>query len=174
MKRFLLWICGALLLLVAALFLTGLALPREHRARSCITLEQPAESLWAVARDIGGTTAWWPEMKLAERVDSGGHERWRETVDDFTMTVRLEDTLPGERFHTVIEGTPDAFFGGRWVYAIGPSHVGNTLCVTEEGWVSNPLFRAVGSLMGQHGSLDSYLTALAARFGLTYVPEHLD
>lgn len=174
MKRVLLWIGGALLVLLAALLLTGLALPREHRARSCLTLAQPAESLWAAARDIGGTPRWWPQMTSAERVDSAGQERWRELVDDFAMTVRLEDTLPGERFHTVIEAAPDAVFGGRWVYAISPSAAGHTLCITEEGWVGNPLFRAIGTLMGQHASLDSYLTALAARFGSTAVPEHLD
>ena len=33
---------------------------------------------------------------------------------------------------------------------------------------------AMAALMGRHRTLDSYLTALAARFGTTYLPEHLD
>ncbi len=174
MKRFLLWTCGVLILVCAALFATGMALPREHRARSCVTLAQPAESLWTVMRDIGGTTAWWPEMKEAVRADSGGHERWRETVDDFSMTVRVEEVEHGAEFHTLIESGPDDVFGGKWIYRVEPSPAGHTACVTEEGWISNPAFRAMSSLMGQHGSLDSYLTALAARFGTAYRPEHLD
>lgn len=174
MKRFLLWGCAAVLALCAALFLTGLALPREHRARSCISLEQPAESLWTVIRDIGGTKAWWPTMTEVERVDSAGRERWRETVDDFTMTVRVEDIEPGAEFHTIIEAPLDSPFGGRWIYRVAPSPVGHTVCVTEEGWISNPAIRAVAGLMGFHGTLDSYLTALAGRFGVSYLPEHLD
>lgn len=174
MKRFLLWSCGTLLGLCAAIYLTGLTLPRAHRARSCISLGQPAESLWTTMRDIGGTTAWWPELRQAVRADSAGQERWRETVDDFSMTVRVEEVEPGAEFHTVIESRPGDSFGGRWIYRMDPSPVGHTVCVTEEGWIANPAFRTLSSLMGQHGSLDSYLTALAARFGTVYRPEHLD
>lgn len=174
MRRFLLWGGGVILALCAAVFVTGMMLPREHRARSCISLEQPADSVWTVMRDIGGTGSWWPMMTAAERVDSAGAERWRETVDGFEMTVRVEETEPGVEFHTLIESPPGSFFGGRWVYRIEPSPVGHTVCVTEEGWISNPGLRAMANLMGLHGSLDSYLTALAARFAVSYVPEHLD
>lgn len=175
MKRVLAWLVGGVLVILALLFLTGLVLPREHRARSCITLDAPAESLWVALRDIGGTPAWWPEMKSAVRVDSAGQERWTESSDDFTMTVRVEEVTPGEQFDTVIEAPPGAVFGGRWIHQLGPeTPAGHTICVTEEGWVSNPLFRAMAALMGRHRTLDSYLTALAARFGTTYLPEHLD
>lgn len=174
MKRFLLWTCGVVALLCGAVFATGMVLPREHRVRSCISLEQPAESLYAVARDIGGTTAWWPELVKAERVDTGGHERWRETVDDYVMTLRVEEVEPGVEFHTHIEPEPGSPFGGKWIYQVTPSPVGNTLCVTEEGWISNPAFRTIMALTGLHATLDSYLTALALRFGTTYLPEHLE
>ncbi len=174
MKRILLWCGGVAVVLCLAVVATGLALPREHRVRSCITLEQPAESLWAVTRDIGGTTAWWSEMTAAERVDSAGRERWRETVDGFTMTVAVEEIEPGVEFHTVIEAEPGSAFGGRWIYTLTPSPVGHSVCVTEKGWIANPAFRTIATLGGLHSSLDSYLTALAARFGREYLPEHLD
>ena len=60
------------------------------------------------------------------------------------------------------------------MYRVEAAPVGHTVCITEEGWISNPVFRAVASLMGFHGTLDSYLTALAGRFGVSYRPEHLD
>ena len=69
----------------------------------------------------------------------------------------------------------DALFGGRWSHRVGErTTAGHTVCLTEEGWVSNPLWRALGALRGTHATLDSYLTAFAARFGTTYTPEHLD
>lgn len=160
---------------VALLFLAGVVLPREHRARSCITLDQPAESLWVVMRDIGGTPAWWPELESATRNDSAGVERWTEVASGFTMVLRVEEVAPGEHFDTVIEAPPGAVFGGRWSYRIGErTGAGHAVCLTEEGWVANPLFRAISALTGHHGTLDSYLRALARRFGTTYVPEHLD
>lgn len=175
MKKILSWLAGGAVLLALAILATGLALPREHRARSCVTLDAPAESLYAVMRDIGSTPSWWKEMETAVRADTGGVERWTETAGGFTMTVRVEDTEPGAEFVTVIEPPPDAVFGGRWSHRVGErTTAGHTVCLTEEGWVSNPVFRALGALRGSHATLDSYLTALAARFGTTYLPEHLD
>ncbi|MBL8980456.1 MAG: SRPBCC family protein [Gemmatimonadetes bacterium] len=172
--RILSWIAGLMLLAVALLYVAGLLTPRDHRARSCISLNQPAESLWAVMRDIEGTPAWWPELTRVTRVDSAGRERWREEMGDWTTTVTVEETAPGSEFHTIIEVAPDSVFGGRWIYRLTPSPVGQTACVTEEGWIGNPAFRIISRLMGQHGNLDSYLTALARRFGTEYRPEHLD
>jgi hypothetical protein len=164
-----------LLVGAALLLLTGVLLPREHRARSCITLDQPAESLYTVMRDIGGTPRWWPEMETAVPADSGGVERWTETAGGFTMTVRVEEDTPGVGFVTVIEPPPDAVFGGRWSHRVGErTAAGHTVCLTEEGWVSNPLFRVMSALGGHHATIDSYLRALAQRFGTTYVPAHLD
>ncbi len=175
MKKILSWLAGGAVLLVLALLGTGVALPREHRARSCVTLDAPAESLYAVLRDIGNTPSWWKEMESAVRADTGGVERWTETAGGFTMTVRVEDTAPGTEFVTVIEPPPDAVFGGRWSHRVGErTAAGHAVCLTEEGWVSNPLWRALGALRGTHATLDSYLTAFAARFGTTYTPEHLD
>ena len=106
MKKILSWLAGGLVLLVLALVAAGLALPREHQARSCITLDAPAESLYAVMRDIGNTPSWWPGMETAVRADTGGVERWTETAGGFTMTVRVEDTEPGTEFVTVIVNPP--------------------------------------------------------------------
>jgi hypothetical protein len=39
--------------------------------------------------------------------------------------------------------------------------------------VSNPVFRVVSRVMGHHRTLDSYLVALARRFGTTAGAEHV-
>lgn len=172
--RIMTWILGSMLFAVALFYVAGMLTPREHRARSCITLDQPAESLWATMRDIEGTPVWWPALTRVTRADSAGRERYREEMDDWTSTVTVEETEPGSEFHTIIEVAPDSIYGGRWVYRLTPSPAGHTVCVTEEGWIGNPIFRVVSRLMGQHGTLDSYLTALAQRYGTDYRPEHLD
>lgn len=175
MKRMLLWLGGGIVLVLAVVLLTGLALPREHRVQSCVTLAAPAESVWAVMRDIGGTPAWWHDMERATPADSGGVERWTESAGGFSMTLRVAEVTPGHRFDTTIEPPPDAVFGGVWRHEVNAADAGGTTaCLTEEGWVSNPAYRAIGYLMGQRKTIDSYLTALAARFGSAARPEHRD
>ena len=49
-----------------------------------------------------------------------------------------------------------------------------TDAVYEDLRTGNPIFRVISRIMGQHTNLDSYLTALAHRFGTDYRPEHLD
>lgn len=173
MKRVLLWLGGGIVVLIGVILLTGLVLPREHKVQSCLTLTAPAESVWAVMRDIGATPTWWHDMERAERTDSAGAERWTESAGGFTMTVRVEEVTPGHRFDTTIEPPPDAVFGGVWRHEVSAAEGGGSVaCLSEDGWVSNPAFRAIGYLMGQRKTIDSYLTALSARFGGGARPEH--
>jgi hypothetical protein len=46
--------------------------------------------------------------------------------------------------------------------------------VTEDGWVSNPMFRVISKLMGHHTTLDSYLRALGKKLGEESSPSHKD
>lgn len=175
MRRWLIAILGTLVALVAILFGYGVSLPRDHVARSRITLRQPAESAWAVMRNVGGITAWWPSATVVTPVAGGdGQERWREEVDGFTMQVRVEELVPGRSFRTVIESRPDDDFGGTWTYDVESDGDVARVTVTEAGWVANPLFRALSRLGGQHATLDSYLTALGRRFRQDVRPEHLE
>lgn len=48
---------------------------------------------------------------------------------------------------------------------------GTRITITEDGKVYNPIFRFV---MGHHGTMDDYLTAVGAHFGETVAPEHVE
>jgi hypothetical protein len=62
-------------------------------------------------------------------------------------------------------------FGGWWEYVIAPAGSGSRVTITEHGEVYNPIFRFVSRyVMGQTKTLDSYLTALAAKLGDRYTP----
>lgn len=172
--KWVLIVVGGLVGLVALMALIGVFLPREHRATSTITLRQPRDSVWKVVRDLGGVTAWWPEMKESARLpDRNGKEAWRQKVSGFDAAlIVLEATAPS-RLVTQIDSGPGAAFGGTWTYELASVDGGTRVSVTEAGWISNPIFRFMsGFIFGYYGSLDGYLTNLGKRFGETVTPAH--
>lgn len=172
--KWVLIIAGALALIVAAVWVAGSLLPKEHRAASRISLNQPPDSVWAVVRDLGALKGTWSELTEATRLpDRNGQEVWQEKVGGFDMTLIVGEAVPPRRLVTNIDSPPGAPFGGRWVYELEPSAGGTTVTVAEEGWIGPPPFRLMGQLMGLHRSVDQYLTALGTRFGETVKPEHL-
>jgi uncharacterized protein YndB with AHSA1/START domain len=162
---------GAGLLLLITLI--GFVLPREHHVSSRITLHQPPDSVFAVIRDIGAISSWWPMVKqVSRRSDPQGREIWNETMrDGFEMGLEVTAAEPPRMIKTVIVG--DGPFGGSWATHIESVPGGSTVTVTEHGWVSNPIFRLVSRLMGHHRTMDDYLTSLASRFGEQISPQHL-
>jgi hypothetical protein len=65
----------------------------------------------------------------------------------------------------VTEIVDASMFGGTWTYDIVPETAGTVLTITENGWVSNPVFRLVAKYgFGHHATMDAYLKDLAARF----------
>ena len=167
-------VLGSLVGLVVLVALIGLLLPRNHRVTSRIRLPQPPDSVWAAIRDIGRLTTWWPEVRKVERLeDVGGKERWRESLSgDMALVLLIAEESAPSRLRTVIEDS-GAPFGGEWIYQISPDGGGSVVEVTEDGWVSNPIFRVVSRLMGHHRTVDGYLSALAKRFGVSSTPEHV-
>ncbi len=170
----LLLVLAVLATAVVLLWLIGAVLPRSHRATSRIRLAHPPEMVFAVVRNQAEVPAWWQEVKKVERLPAQvGRERWRQTLGNgFQMTLIVAEAEPPARLRTVIDSEPGAAFGGAWIYELTPSGEGTDVEVTEEGWVANAYFRVFALLMGHHKTLDSYLTALARRFGETAVPVH--
>lgn len=158
------------------LTLIGLILPRNHKATSQIELRQPIDSAWAVIRALGETPAFWSELKSSARLpDSDGKETWGQTMKNgFTLPLVIDEESPPNRLVTRIAGAPGTPFGGRWIYQLEQASGGTRVSVTEDGWVSNPFFRVVSRIMGYHTTLDSYLRALAKKFGESVTPAHRD
>ncbi len=173
-RRALLWIGGSLLALGAVVAIIGSLLPREHTATSAVTLRQPAESVWVVVRDLGGTPRWWADATASAAVaDTAGREVWRQTIDGFEMDLVVVQTTPPTRMITAIDAPSDAAFGGTWTYDLTLTAGGTRVAVTEAGWIANPVFRVIARVAGYHGTLDAYLTALGRRFGEDLTPEHV-
>jgi len=57
-------------------------------------------------------------------------------------------------------------YSGTWTFELQPAAQGTELNITEDGEVSNPLFRFVSRfIMGHTATIDAYLRALTARLG---------
>jgi uncharacterized protein YndB with AHSA1/START domain len=173
------WIFITLALLTGLgvlLTLIGLILPRTHQATSQVELRQPIDSVWAVIRALGETPAFWSELKSASRLaDSEGKETWGQTMKNgFTLPLVIEEESPPHRLVTRIAAPPGTPFGGQWIYQLEQVSGGTRVSVTEDGWVSNPFFRVISRIMGYHTTLDSYLKALAKKFGERAAPTHRD
>lgn len=162
--------------LIALIAIVGYLVPRDHRATSTIALRQPLDSVWKVVRDIGGIPAWWSAMKESTRLpDQHGQEVWRQKMSGFDVPLIVMESAPPRRLVTKIDASAGAPFGGTWTYELTPDSGGGgtRISVTEDGWISNPVFRFLSRFVfGYYGSLDGYFKALGKRFGEEVRPVH--
>jgi hypothetical protein len=173
--KLLITVALTLLALIGGLGIWGATLPRDHVVASRVTIAAPAESIYNVMRDFKTIPTWWPAVTaIAEVPSTDGYERWRETVDGFEMTIILREERWPLRMATEIDTTGGGAFGGVWIHEVKiVDSTSSEVTVTEQGWVSNPYFRVMMKLGGEHTSIDSYLTALSARFGGAAAPAHV-
>jgi uncharacterized protein YndB with AHSA1/START domain len=165
MLRWAVIIVSALVGLVLLVALIGALLPSRHIATASLTLPQPADSVWAVIRDLGGYSSWWSGAQSVERLpDPQGREVWlQRDRQGNAIPLRVEQEEAPRRLVTRI-ADEDLPFGGTWTYEITPRPDGCTLTVTEDGVVKNPIFRFVSRLfLDEHATLESFLHDLAGR-----------
>ena len=90
------------------------------------------------------------------------------------MGLIVEEATPPRRMVTRIDAPPDAAFGGTWTYQLEPAGPETRLSITEDGYVSNPLFRVMMYAMGGvHRTADGYLRALGTKLGEPVQPVHV-
>ena len=201
--RIVLIIVIALVALIGIVALIGVSLPRSHRASSGITLRKPPREVWTVIRDLGALQGTWKELKAARRLpDQGGKEVWEQNAGGWPLRLIIDQEAPPTRLVTRIDAAPDATFGGTWTYHLEPAEKpgerggagesgergghggggsggdsggggGTRVTITEEGYVSNPIFRVMMAVMGTHRTLDGFLRALGTKLGETVNPEHV-
>ncbi len=164
-----------LAVVVAVVLGIGLALPRTHRATSRITLQKSPEEVWPAVRNLDALLGSWKDLQEAGRVaDQGGKEVWRQKAGGFELKLIIEEATQPSRLVTRIDAAADAAFGGTWTYELAPDGAGTRVTVTEDGYVSNPIFRVMMKAMGTHRTLDGFLVGLAVKFGETVKPEHME
>ena len=164
-------IIGLLVLIVAVMALIGSQLPRTHTASRSITLRQPRPTVYAVIRDFKSAPAWRRGVKSSEVIATPGQKlRFTEHGSD-DVTYELTEDVPNQRIVTRILNT-DLGYSGQWTYELTDENGGTRVKITEDGDVSNVVFRFMSRyVFGHTSTMDSYLTALAKKFGETATPQ---
>jgi uncharacterized protein YndB with AHSA1/START domain len=165
---------GSLLALLLLLAVTGILLPREHRAVRVLRLgtATPAR-VWALVTDHARDPGWRRDLKATGRLpDHQGRPVWQDTYrNGQAMSLETLESLPELRLvRRILEsGGP---YGGTWTYELAPEGPGTRLTITEDGWISNPVFRSLARFVfGHHRSLVTYLEDVARHFGEPARPE---
>jgi hypothetical protein len=159
-------------LLVGLMALIGSRLPKNHIASRSIFLRKSPPDVYAVIRDFESMPKWRADVKqVAVEGAPGGPVYFREVAKHGTVNYELIDDVPAQRMITRIRDT-DLGYAGQWIYILAPENGGTRLTITENGEVSNVLFRFMSRyVFGQTSTIDSYLTSLANHFGEQAVPE---
>jgi hypothetical protein len=147
--------------LVLLMALIGLMLPKGHRATRMARFRQPPEAVYAA---ITGPQDWRAGVTVTELATSGGPRRWREQSGRWGITFEEAAADPPRLYRSRI-ADQNAPFSGTWTWEIARAPDGCTCRITEEGQVSNPIFRFLSRfVIGQTKSIDAYLNALGRKF----------
>ena len=163
-------IVGVIVLLAAVVALVGSRLPKEHSASRSILLHRSPKEVYDVVRDFGSAPSWRPDVKSIEvQPQPDGKIHFREVGSD-TVDYEVAEDVPERRLVTRILNT-DLGYSGQWTYEFIPEGGGTRLKITEDGVVSNVIFRFMSRyVFGHTATLDTYLTSLAKRFGENVTP----
>ena len=163
--RWILVIVGAVVVLVVALVpLIGSQLPSGHTvSRSVVYRRKPAE-VYAVVRDFGSAPSWRTDVQEIQLTNlPDGKVGFREVGRQGTVNYELSEDVPSQRMVTRITDT-DLGYSGSWTYTFEPEPEGTRLTITENGEVSNIVFRFMSRFVfGHTATIDSYLAALTRR-----------
>ena len=164
-------IIGVIVLVFAVMALIGSQMPRAHTASRSIVLHQPRPNVYAVIRDFKSAPTWRSSVKSIEVIETPGQKlRFLEHGSD-DVTYELTEDVPNERLVTRILNT-DLGYSGQWTYELADENGGTRVKITEDGDVSNVLFRFMSRyVFGHTSTIDSYLSALAKKFGESASPQ---
>lgn len=165
-------VIAAALLLVGLIVLIGSTLPRSHVASRSVLLHQSRQQIYTVIRDFGSAPTWRGDIQGIEIINSPGEKlHFREQGKHGNVTYELAEDVPNERIVTRIVDT-DLGYSGKWTYAFAEEDGGTRVSITEDGDVSNVVFRFMSRyIFGHTATIEAYLTALAKRFRETATPQ---
>jgi len=162
----------AVILLAGVATLIGSRLSKSHTATRSIFLRQSPQNVYAVIRDFPSAPAWRTDVKRVEvQIQPDGKVHLREEGKNDAVNYELAEDVPGKRIVTRILDT-DLGYSGKWTYVFAPENGGARVTITEDGEVSNALFRFMSRyVFGHTATLDACLSSLARRFGEDTTPQ---
>ena len=164
--RWMLWTFLVVVGMVLLVVVIGWLVPRDHVATRIGRYRQSPEAIWTAITDVDAMPSWREGLKSVKKLpDRNG------------LPAHIEVTSMGELPLETVEMTPprklvgriaDAKlpFGGTWTFEIAPIGDGATLRITENGFITSPVFRFMSRFVfGYTGEIEKYLRSLAKKFG---------
>ncbi|HKP36929.1 MAG TPA: SRPBCC family protein [Pyrinomonadaceae bacterium] len=165
-------VIAAIGLVVLVISLIGWRLPKEHSASRSVLIHKTPDSVYAVARDFASMPKWRSdvsEVQVTKGAD--GRVHFREDGSNGPVNYELEEDVAGQRMVTRITDT-DLGYSGKWTYVFTPEGPNTRVTITEDGVVTNVIFRFLsGYAFGHTATMDTYLKSLGKHFGETVKPE---
>jgi uncharacterized protein YndB with AHSA1/START domain len=155
--------CGGLIVVAAAIVtIIGAVLPERHEATRSIILAAAPPDVYRVIADHENAPAWRQDLNRVEMLGaSGGRKQFREHGAHGSVTYEVVEDVPGQRLVTRIVDR-DLGYSGSWTYVITAREGGSVLTITENGQVSNVLFRFMSRFVfGHTKSIDTYLASIS-------------
>jgi uncharacterized membrane protein len=165
-------VVGVIVLALLLIALLGSRLPKEHSATRSVLVHKSPESVYAVARDFASMPKWRADVRdVKVTTDGDGHLRFREEGKHGAVNYELTEDVPARRMVTRITDT-DLGYSGKWTYVFAAEGANTRIKITEDGEVSNVIFRFLSRYaFGHTATIDDYLTSLGKQFGETVTPE---
>jgi len=164
--KWILIVFGVLVGLAALIVLIGWMLPKDHVATRMGRYRQPPEAIWTALADVDAMPSWREGLKSVKRLpDRNGLPVHVEVTNDGEIPM---ETVESNAPRRLVRRISDAKlpFGGTWTFEIAATAQGATLRITEDGYVTNPLFRFMARFVfGYTGQMESVLRSLAKKFG---------
>jgi hypothetical protein len=166
MKKWLIYILAAVVVLVALVAVIGVMMPREHTASRAMRFRPKPADLFATVSDF----ARYPEWRTGvSRVDvegpMGPGAIIREHGANGTIPYRVEVFEPPSKIVTRI-ADPSLAFGGTWTFEVFQNDSGSELVLTENGEIYNPIFRVLAKFFfSPYETIDTYMADLKRRLG---------
>jgi uncharacterized protein YndB with AHSA1/START domain len=157
-------IVGVLVLVVAIVIAIGAMLPREHVASRSARIARPPADVYAAIRDFESLPKWRADVQRVEMLGlADGHLRFREHASHGAVTYEVIEDVPPRKLVTRIADR-DLGYSGSWTYELTPDGDGTELRITENGEVSNVVFRFMSRFVfGHTATMEKYLEALQKR-----------
>jgi len=157
----------AVVALVVLFFVVAALIPRHHVASVSRVVHCNPASAYAIVRNAANATEWRKDVRKVEILDD---THFREHASYGTVTYEIVEDKPGERYQTRI-ADQNLGYGGTWTYEFAPDANGTRVTITENGEVSNPLFRVLSRFVfGYTSNMEKVLAALAAKCDTTPRP----
>jgi ribosome-associated toxin RatA of RatAB toxin-antitoxin module len=162
--RWIMWIVAGIAIVGALVVIVGYSLPKGHSATATAHVALPPDAVYALLADVDTYPAWRPGVKaLTRQADRDGKPAWTEEVSGMKIPLYFERM---ERPVLLVAriADPSLPFGGTWTYRLAPAAGGTQVTITEDGEVSNPVFRFMSRFVfGQQATLNEFVKNLEAR-----------